>query len=104
MTAIAERPLLGRLTSSGLADTLSFITIDAASLVEVAVSRLAAAMRDAPGLTVDEETIEPALEEATRFGLVHLTTPRRDGARLDPVAAGERAAALITSMLEPAGV
>lgn len=101
LTAIAENPLLARLTSSDLLETLSFITADAASLLEIAVSTLSPAMRAAPAFFVEERAVEPALEEATRFVLVHLTTPRRDGSRLDPGAAGDRAAALIASMLEP---
>lgn len=101
LTAVAENPLLARLTSSDLVDTLPFLTTSAASLVDIAVSVLSPAMRNAPALVVDDRAIEPALEEATRFVLTHLTTPRRDGLRLDPKAAGERAAVLIAAMLEP---
>lgn len=101
LNAIAENPLLGRLTSSDLAETLPFITTNAAALVEISVSVLSDAMRAAPRLAVDPSAIEPALEEATRFVLGHLTTPRRDGSRLDRADAGERAAEMIAPMLAP---
>jgi AcrR family transcriptional regulator len=101
LTAIGDNPLLARLTSSDLFETLPFLTIDAETLVATAVSTLAPAMRAAPGLVVDEHVIEIALEEATRYVLVHLTTPRSDGARLGPAEAGERAALLIAPVLEP---
>ena len=102
LAAIGENPVLARLTSTDLIETLPFITAEAASLVDAAVSTLAPAMRAAPALTVDDRAVEAALEEATRFVLLHLTTPRCDGSRLDPSDAGKRAAMLITPMLEMA--
>ncbi|MFT5201661.1 MAG: AcrR family transcriptional regulator [Candidatus Aldehydirespiratoraceae bacterium] len=102
LVAIGENPVLARLTSTDLIETLPFITADAASLVDVAVSTLSPAMRAAPALNVDDHAVEAALEEATRFVLLHLTTPRLDGSRLAPSDAGQRAAVLIAPMLEPA--
>jgi AcrR family transcriptional regulator len=101
LTAIAENPLLDRLTSSDLRETLPFVTADSRVLIEGAVSILSSAMRAAPELAVDDRAVEFALEESTRFVLVHLTTPRRDGSRLSPRDAGARAAALIAPMLAP---
>jgi hypothetical protein len=100
LTAIAENPLLDRLTSSDLHETLPYITADAGLLIDRSVSTLSDAMRAAPDLTVDDGQVESALEEATRFVLAHLTTPRRDGTRLSPPEAGARAATLIAPMLE----
>jgi len=99
LTAIGENPVLARLTSTDLIATLPFITADAASLVDTAVSTLSPALRAASARTVDDRAVEAALDEATRFVLLHLTTPRRDGSRLDPSDAGQRAAMLIAPML-----
>jgi AcrR family transcriptional regulator len=101
LVAIAGNPLLARLTSTDLRESLRFITIDSPLLVDRAVSTLSTAMRAAPELTVDERTVEQAVEESTRFVLLHLTTPRRDGSRLSPRDAGAQAAALIAPLLEP---
>lgn len=101
--AIAESPVLARLTSTDLRETLPFITIDSPSLVDGVVSTLSSAIRSAPDLTLDERAVEHAVEESARFVLVHLTTPRRDGSRPSPRDAGARAAALIAPLLEPVG-
>ena len=98
---IDESPVLGRLTSTDLRASLPFITVDSLPLVDLAVSTLSDAIRAAPHLTVDERVVEDVVEEATRFVLVHLTTPRRDGSRLGPQDAGERVAVLIGPWLEP---
>lgn len=100
LRAIADNALLARLTSVDLAETLPFITVDAAPLIDAAVSVLAPAMRAAPAPVSDDLAIESALEEATRFVLAHFTTPRRDGSRLDPGDAGRRAAALVLGLLD----
>lgn len=103
LTAIAENPALARLTSSDLRKILPFITADSGSLVDHCVSTLSTAMRAAPELPIDDRAVECAVEEATRFVLTHLTTPRRDGSRLSPPDAGDRAASLIAPMLSPSG-
>ena len=101
LTAIAGNPVLARLVSSDLPDTLPFITTGAGGLIERCVVTLSNAIRAAPELTTDDRAVEHATEEATRFVLVHLTTPRRDGTRLRPLDAGNRAASLIAPMLAP---
>ena len=103
LTAIAGNPVLARLTSSDLRETLPFITADSGLLVDRCVSTLSNAMRAAPELAVDDRAVERAIEEATRFVLTHVTTPRRDGSRLSPPDAGTRAASLIAPMLSPRG-
>lgn len=101
LVLIGESPVLARLTSTDLPDSLPFITMASPPLVDGVVSTLSSAVRAAPELTVDERGVEDAVEEATRFVFVHLTTPRRDGSRLGIEAAGDRASALIAPMLEP---
>ena len=103
LTAIAEHPVLARLTSSDLRDTLPFATSDSRPLVDRCVSTLSNAMRAAPELIVDDRMVENAIEEATRFVLVHLTTPRRDGSRLSARDAGARAAMLIAPIISSTG-
>jgi AcrR family transcriptional regulator len=103
LAAIAESPVLARLSSTDLRETLPFITIDSPSLVSGIVSSLSRAIRAAPALTSDEDAVADMVEELTRFVLLHLTTPRRDGSRLAPPEAGARAAALIAPLLEPVG-
>ncbi len=102
LVMIAEGPVLSRLTSTDLRETLPYITVDARSLVDGVVSAVSDVLRSAPQLTIDESAVEDAVEEATRFVLSHLTTPRRDGSRLDPTDAGESAARLIAPLLAPA--
>lgn len=103
LTMIAESPVLARLTSTDLRESLPFITVASQPLVDAVVSTLSSAIRSTPELAVDERVVEDAVEEATRFVLVHLTTPRRDGSRQGATEAGERAAALVAPMLEPVG-
>lgn len=98
---IAERPVLSRLTSTDLRESLPFVTVAAVPLVDGVVSAVSEAIRRAPDLAADDGAIENAVEEATRFVLSHLTTPRRDGSRLDPTDAGERASALVAPLLAP---
>lgn len=98
---IDRSPVLSRLSSDDLRQTLPFITIDSPSLVGAVVATLSSAIRAAPGLTVDDDAVEDAVEELTRFVLLHLSTPRRDGSRLGPAEAGARGAALIAPLLEP---
>ena len=98
---IAERPVLSRLTSTDLRESLPFVTVAAGPLVDGGVSAVSDAIRGAPDLAVDAGAIDDAVEEATRFVLSHLTTPRRDGSRLDPTDAGERASALVAPLLAP---
>ena len=98
---IAERPVLSRLTSTDLRESLPFVTVAAGPLVDGVVSAVSDAIRGAPDLAVDAGAIDDAVEEATRFVLSHLTTPRRDGSRLDPTDAGERASALVAPLLAP---
>lgn len=100
LTAIAASPVLGRLSTVDLPDTLPFVTIEAADLVDAVVASLVPVIREAP-VVVDPAAVDDAVEELARFVLTHLTTPRRDGSRLGPRAAGERAAALVAPMLEP---
>lgn len=103
LLAVEENPLLARLTSGDLVETLPHATVDSAPLVSVAVERLGSAWRASPQLGVDGaalgDTLDEAIEEATRFCLAHVTTPRRDGSRLTPQAAGRRAAALVEPLL-----
>ena len=98
---IAERPVLSRLTSTDLRESLPFVTVAAGPLVDGVVSAVSDAIRGAPDLAADAGAIDDAVEEATRFVLSHLTTPRRDGSRLDPTDAGERASALVAPLLAP---
>lgn len=100
LVMITESPVLARLTSTDLRATLPYITVDSLPLVDVVVSTVSDAIRAAPHLTVDERAVEDLVEEATRFVLTHLTTSRRDGSRLGPQDAGERAAELIAPWLE----
>ena len=102
LTAIDQNPVLARLTSSDLRETLPFITADSRVLIDHCVSTLSNTMRAAPQLIVDDRTVEHAIEEATRFVFAHLTTPRRDGSRLSERDAGARAASLIAPMISPA--
>ncbi|MFA9566128.1 MAG: hypothetical protein ACERLM_15730, partial [Acidimicrobiales bacterium] len=101
LEVIDDSPVLARLTSTDLRESLPFITVDSRRLVDGAVSTVSDAIRAAPDLAVDERAVDEAVEEATRFVLSQLTTPRRDGSRLSPRDAGARAAALIAPMLEP---
>ena len=101
LAVIAENPVLTRLTSSDLHETLPFITAESRLLIDHSVSVLSNAMRAAPELTVDEGGVEDAIEESTRFVLTHLTTPRRDGSTMSALDAGARAATLIAPMMLP---
>ena len=101
LTTIGRNPVLARLTSSDLLETLPFITTDSRGLVDRCVSTLSNAMRTAPQLMIDNSAVEPAIEESTRFVFVHLTTPRRDGSRLSERDAGALAASLIAPMISP---
>lgn len=101
LEVIDDSPVLARLTSTDLRESLPFITIDSRRLVDGVVSTVSDAIRAAPELAVDERAVDEAVEEATRFVLSQLTTPRRGGSRLSPRDAGARAAALIAPMLEP---
>ena len=103
IAAIDENPVLLRLTSSDLRDTLPFITTDSRHLIERCVAVLSSALRAAPAFAVDDRAAEHALEEATRIVLVHVTTPRRDGSRLNAPDAGTRAATMIAPLLASAG-
>ena len=98
LVAIGESPVLGRLSTTDLRETLPFITTDAAPLQRAVVESLGPAIREAP-YPVDERHLEDAIEELTRFVLTELTTPRRDGSRLEPADAGARAAALVTPLI-----
>lgn len=99
LMVIAGNPVLARLTSSELRETLPFITTDAQLLIAHSVATLSEAMRSARALSVEDAAVEPAMEESTRFVMAHLTTPRSDGSRLSASDAGERAALLIAPML-----
>lgn len=99
LLAIAGSPVLSRLTSTDLRESLPYVTVDSRPLIDGVVPAVSEAIRNTPGLTVDDRSIEEAVEEATRFVLLHLTTPRRDGSRLDPRDAGERAALLTATLL-----
>lgn len=97
--AIAEHPLLARLTTIDLADTLPYLTVLSGPIVESSVARLTETMSALPGSTSDDRAISAAIEEATRFTLAHLTTPRTDGTRMTPDEAGVRAAAMVSVIL-----
>ena len=99
LVAIGESPVLARLSTTDLRDTLPFVTVDAASLVGAVVETLAPALRSAP-FPVEDRHLEDAIEELTRFVLAELTTPRRNDSRLDPAAAGRRATVLIAPLIE----
>lgn len=99
LRALEGHPLLARLTTDELTDTLPYVTVDSAALISVAVSTLATAYRASTSITFDDELLEEAIEEATRFVFTHVTTPRRDGSRLPPDEAGARAAALVEPLL-----
>lgn len=99
LMAIGENPVLARLTSSELRETLPFITTNSQLLIAHAVASLSEALRSAPAVNVEDAAVEPAIEESTRFVLAHLTTPRSDGSRLTASDAGVRAALLIAPML-----
>lgn len=101
LTGVAESPLLARLTTTDLVDTLPHVTVDSAPLVAIGVAALEPAFRAAPSFAVDEDMLGEAIEEAARFVFSQLTTPRGDGRRLAPAPAGRRAAALIESLVAP---
>lgn len=98
---VEEHPLLARLTSTDLAETLTHLTVDSVALVSIGVRTLGPAFRRAPAVEVDDRSIDDAIEEAARFVFTHLTTPRRGGVRLSPDDAGTRAARLIVPMARP---
>ncbi len=99
VVAIDESPVLARLSGDDLRETLAFITIDSASLVDGVVEALAPAIEATGRFGFDPADIELALEESTRLVLGHLTTPRRSGSRLPPDELGARAATMITPLL-----
>ena len=101
LVAIGESPVLARLSTTDLRETLPFVTVDAGPLVGAVVDTLGPVVRRA-SFPVADAHLDEALEELTRFVLTALTTPRRDGTRLDPPAAGARAAALVGPLLSPA--
>lgn len=101
LTSIAANPLLARLTSRDLRETLPFITTDSRALADHSIAILSDVMRTSPDLNLEDASIEPAIEESTRFVLAHLTTPRSNGTRLSAGDAGARAAQLIAPMLAP---
>ena len=97
--AIDSSPVLFRLSGPDLEATLQFITTGAAGLEDVVVSTLSPLVHDVPGVVADIEAVEVAIEEVTRFVLAHISTPRSDGSRLDPVAAGELAGSMFGPLL-----
>ena len=99
LTGIEEHPLLARLTTRDLVDTLPYLTVDSAPLVAIGVTMLTPAMVESESFEVREGDVHDAIEEAARFVFAHLTTPRRDGARRRPAEAGARAAELIVGLL-----
>ena len=103
-TAIAVSPVLARLSGEDVRDTLPFITIDSASLVDAVAGALAAMIGEAPQFALEPAPVALAVEEATRLVLTHLTTPRRDGSRAGPDDLGAPAATMIVPLLgQPAG-
>ncbi len=93
-------PLLHRLNNEDRRETLPFITVDGAPLVGLVVESLRPVLRNGVAFELDPDSIEVALEEATRLVLSHLTTPRLDGGRLDSSALGARVAAMVSPLLQ----
>ena len=94
---IDRSPVLSRLSTDDLRDSVEFVTVDAGPLIAAVVSVLSAAITDAAAFDLDGIDVELAAEEATRLLLSHLTTPRRDGGRLDTDALGERVAVMVAA-------
>ena len=91
MVAIVESPVLGRLSGDDLRETLPFISVDSAALVDAVVEALSPVIEATGRFPFDPDTVELAMEESTRLVLAHLTTPRRDGTSLSPDELGARA-------------
>lgn len=96
---VEDSPLLSRLNNEDRRETLPFITVDAAGLVGGVVDRLGPVIRGNVAFDYAESHLDLALEEVTRLVLSHLTTPRRDGDRLDPAEFGHRAATMVAPLL-----
>lgn len=99
LLGVDEHPLLSRLTTADLPDTLPHLTVDSAPLVAVGMEALGPAFRAASSYEIDDEVVDEAIEEAARFVFGHLTTPRCNGSRLPPDEAGRRAASLLSPLL-----
>ena len=93
-------PLLHRLNDEDRRETLPFITVDGAPLVGLVVQSLRPVMLNKVTFELDPDSVDVALEEATRLVLSHLTTPRLDGGRLDSRALGARVAAMVSPLLQ----
>ncbi|MCP4434671.1 MAG: helix-turn-helix transcriptional regulator [Actinomycetia bacterium] len=98
---VRERPLLSRLNNEDRRETLPFITVDGAGLIDGVVETLGPVIRDNVTFEYNADALDTALEEITRLVLSHLTTPRRDGQRLDPAEFSRRVATMIQPLLDP---
>lgn len=103
VSAIADSPVLARISGDDLRDSLTFITVDSTALVDTVVAALTRMIGEAPQFALDPAVVAVAVEEATRLVLTHITTPRRDGSRPSPGELGARAAAMITPLLAGPG-
>lgn len=95
---VDRSPVLRRLNNEDRRDTLPFITVDGAPLVEVIVG-YGLQLKDRIAFAVDDDALATALEEAARLFLAHLTTPRIAGGRLDSAELGDRIATMVEPLL-----
>lgn len=100
---VESSAVLSRLNNEDRRETLPFITVGGAPLIELVVDSLGPVLRDNVSFGVDFGALDTVLEEATRLVLSHLTTPRTDGNRLEPVELGDRVATMVVPLLDPDG-
>ena len=93
---IQQRPVLSRAVGHDLVHTLPALTYDI-SMMPVLLEGLLSVLLPLRGTVLapdGEDRLAVIAEEAIRFVIGRITTPTLDGRALDPVAAGERAAAV----------
>ncbi|MGI9579360.1 MAG: TetR/AcrR family transcriptional regulator [Microthrixaceae bacterium] len=97
--SVEASPLLARLNNEDRRETLAYITVDGAPLIDLVVESLGDTLRNSIAFQIDLTRLDTALEEATRLVISHLTTPRSDGGRLSSLELGERVATMVVPLL-----